>query len=495
MKTNPYFFRIALFFIVMLNFVGCSGNDTQLAGGAGGTGVSHGVMTKGSVIVNGVRYDDTTANISIDDTPKTALNLHDGMVVSVRGNASGRNGTATEIRGQIEVRGLVTAKDPAVSPQRFTVFNQTVIVDDLTKFSNITFAGITAGTTIVEVHGQRQRDALGNIYIRATRIEGSPSLTHLPDGTGMANPLEDEIRGVVSGGAAGPNPTTFFLNLGTQAVNAANATIVGGSYANGSIVEVHCTRSPGCLVNGVFQASRIEVEDTVNLPEAGQRFEVEGMMSNFTAHPGSFFVDNIPVTTTARTTFRGGIATDLLNNIKVEAEGTWDGTKLTADKIEFKRAVVRLQGVVTASAANTFTLRIGDAAALRTITVEADSFTLGAVPLAGPACVQVRGRSKDVVGAVTAGEIGICSQGDDHVLQAPLDAKADPNLTVLGFSVNVGAVGVQFRNINDSLISKSAFFNLISATDPTPPAVAGSLVRIRFDKNNLATISEVELED
>jgi hypothetical protein len=63
-------------------------------GGTGGTGsggdtptsaVSVGVMAKGSVIVNGVRYEDTTANISIDDTPKTAADLRDGMVVRVAG--------------------------------------------------------------------------------------------------------------------------------------------------------------------------------------------------------------------------------------------------------------------------------------------------------------------------------------------------------------------------------------------------------------------------
>lgn len=309
MKTNPYFFRTALVFLAMLYLAGCSGDNTQLAGGAGGTGMSHGVMTKGSVIVNGVRYEDTAANIFIDDTPKTALNLHDGMVVSVRGNASGSAGTATEVRGQIEVRGLVTTIDSAASPQRFTVFNQIVFVDDLTVYSNITFAEITANATIVEVHGQR--DALGNI--RATRVEGS--LTPVPaDNTGMTNPSVDEIRGVVSGGG-GTNPTTF--NLGTQAVAlTVGATIEGGSFTNGSIVEVHCTRSPNCLnAGGVFQASLIEVEDNVNLPGVGQRFEAEGLVSGFTAHPGSFNINDVLVTTTATTTFEGGIATDLADNI------------------------------------------------------------------------------------------------------------------------------------------------------------------------------------
>ena len=46
--------------------------------GAGGSTVSTGVMTKGSTIVNGVRFEDTTANISLDDTPKTAAALQNG---------------------------------------------------------------------------------------------------------------------------------------------------------------------------------------------------------------------------------------------------------------------------------------------------------------------------------------------------------------------------------------------------------------------------------
>ena len=51
--------------------------------GAGGSTISTGVMTKGSTIVNGVRFEDTTANITIDDTPKTNAAQQNGMVVKV----------------------------------------------------------------------------------------------------------------------------------------------------------------------------------------------------------------------------------------------------------------------------------------------------------------------------------------------------------------------------------------------------------------------------
>jgi len=117
------------------------------------------------------------------------------------------------------------------------------------------------------------------------------------------------------------------------------------------------------------------------------------------------------------------------------------------------------------------------------------------VPGTGPNCVQVRGQRKfggSLV--VVAGEVDNgCSQGGDHVLQALVEAKAEPNLTLLGFSVNV--TGAQFRNLIDANISQAEFFSLVSATDPGPPPVAGTLVRVRFDKNNLSVVKEVELED
>jgi hypothetical protein len=64
---------------------------------------------------------------------------------------------------------------------------------------------------------------------------------------------------------------------------------------------------------------------------------------------------------------------------------------------------------------------------------------------------------------------------------------------MLGFTVNVS--GAQFRDLSDLGISQTAFFGLVSAADPGPPPVAGTLVRVRFDNNNLSVVSEVELED
>src|SRR5215471_10245913 len=116
-------------------------------GGTGGTGVttptpsnavSIGVMTKGSVIVNGVHFDDNAATIKIDDTSKTPADLQSGMVVRLRGeiNDDRVTGTAQIVNVSTEVRGTVQTHNGTTVPPTFTVVGQTVFVDDLTVFAN-----------------------------------------------------------------------------------------------------------------------------------------------------------------------------------------------------------------------------------------------------------------------------------------------------------------------------------------------------------------------
>jgi hypothetical protein len=449
-------------------------------------------MTKGSTIVNGVRFEDTTANIFIDDTPKTAAALQNGMVVKVLGtvNDDGINGTAQRIKAQIEVRGQPTDVFPLETPQRLVMLGQTVIVDDQTVYSNLAGFGAITTATLIEVHGLR--DTTGRV--RATRIEAN--LAQMGDNT------VDEIRGVVSGGAAGSNPTAF--NLGSQAVSAVGAVIApaGASYQNGSVVEVHCTVRP-CVSGVTFQASRVVVEsaeDSAFQPSSGQRFEAEGLISGFTVHPGNFSVAGTPVTTTGSTRFEGGIATDLANDIKVEAEGSWNGTRLVASKIEFKRSVIRLQGTTANGAGQSFDLQIANSTYV--VRIELDSLTSGSLPADGLACVQVRGQRK--VGAstltVTAGEIDTsCSSSDRHFIQAPVEAESpETTITLLGFSLNVSnpTDTPQWQDVNDQSISRTAFFNAVTPATTNSAGVSrpGTLVKVIF-VDGANTVRQVELEN
>ena len=484
--------RIAILAVFAASvLVACGGGGG--GGGTGGTGltstVSTGVMAKGSTIVNGVRFEDTAANITIDDTPKTATALQNGMVVKLVGkvNDDGITGTADRIKALIEVRGNPTSTAPGASPQSLLLNGQTVFVDDQTVFSNAAgFAAINAGTQI-EVHGLR--DAAGNV--RATRIEDNAAQ--------MGDNTLDEIRGVVAGGI-GTNPTTFRLNdaaTGQRIAVVAPAVIVpaGASWQNGTVVEVYCSARPNCIVGGVFQASRLKVEDAQDdafRPANGQKTEVEGLISSFTA--GSFLVGTTRVTTTGSTRFEGGIASDLANNVKVEAEGPWNGTSLVASKIEFKRSVVRLQGNVTAVVGTQFTMNVAG----HPVTIAKDDLTSGSVPPVGPACVQVRGQRR--VGGtlvVTAGEITACGNSRPF-MQAPVEAESGSNLTLLGFTLDISnpADTPQWVDINGGGMTLTAFLNAVTpaTTNAAGISVPGTLVKVTFDSNTNA-IRQAELED
>jgi hypothetical protein len=449
-------------------------------------------MTKGSTIVNGVRFEDTTANISIDDTAKTAAQLQSGMVVKLVGdvNADGITGTAQRIKALVEVRGFPTTVSTA-NPQSLVVNGQTVLVDDQTVFSNVAGLGaIIQGTTFIEVHGLR--DSTGRI--RATRIEDNLAQ--------MADSSLDEIRGVVTGGT-GANPRTF--SLGGQAINAFAAAITpaGANWQNGSVVEVYCSPRPCIDGNGEFKASRLKVEDAQDVafqPASGQKMEAEGLISGFTVHPGNFSVAGTPVTTTSTTRFEGGIATDLANNVKAEAEGSWDGTRLLASKIEFKRSVVRLQGNVTSVVGTQFTINVAGAA--RPVTIETDSLTNGSVPALGTACVQVRGQRKVPATplVVTAGEIGGCSNSGRPLIQAPVEAENGATLTLLGFAIDVSnPVGEtpQWEDANGQGITLAAFLNAVTpaTTNAAGISVPGTLVKVTFNEGGVNTVRQAELED
>jgi hypothetical protein len=487
--------RIALFAALAALLGSCGG-------GTGGTGVTNppaptntlsvGVMTKGSVIVNGVHYDDTNATVLIDNTPKTGqIDTQSGMVVKLAGsvNSDGITGTAQQVRALVEVRGIPDQVNATANPPNLRVLNQTVFVDDQTIYSNLAngIASITVNVTPIEVHGLR--DSTGNVH--ATRIEANTAQ--------MADATTDEIRGVVSN--ANPttgNPTTF--NLGSQAVNVVSGAMIlptGATFTNGSVVEVYCSVQP-CINSGAFQASVVRVEeaaDTAFQPQSGEQYEVEGLIAGFTNSTTPFFVAGTPVTLTGSTVFEGGLVTDLGNDVRVEAEGSFNGSTLVAAKIEFKRSVIRLQGATDNATATSFDMHIANNTI--TVRIEVDSTTV-TIPANGSVCVQVRGQRKVPANpvVVTASEIDAsCSNGNRDFIQAPVEVMSPPtSITLLNTAIDVSNPTDGYQGLNGPL-TQTAFFNTIKAAGVNSAGVPqpGTLVKVTFDPGS--TVKEVEIED
>lgn len=461
-------------------------------GGTDGTGsppppttvaiTASGVMTKGSVILNGVRYDDSAAAVT-DDRGRTASALANGMVVKLRGRRfDSANGIAERVDVENELRAPIISINPASSPQSFVAAGITVVVDSQTVFANVAnFTALTVGTR-VEVHGLR--DANGNL--RASRVEL----------VGISQDA-DELRGTAS--SINTSADTFVLN-GNITVNYAGATFnpAGASESalgNGIVVEVR-----GRLAGGAFTATQVDIEgleDDSLRGRTDEEEEVEGFVSGFTVHPGSFLVDGRSVTTTSNTRFEDGTAADLVNNVKVEVEGTVNAQGvLVARKIEFRGVRVQLNGRATAVDTGTGTIvvlgqtvRATSLTRIETRSSSGDSTSL--VDLTPNVdCVEVRAT---VAGStLVADEIKEPSSCGKELVQAMVSAKNESTFTLTFFgslSASLASTS-KFLDRNERAITRAQFFAAVVPASATSP---GTLVKV--EGNTLSAVEEAELED
>jgi hypothetical protein len=458
----------------------------SLGGGTGGTGaqapiVSSGPMAKGSIILNGIRFDDSTTTVT-DDRSRTAAQLANGMVIKLRGRSDDNTtGQADRVDVENELRATIQSISTAGNTQSFVAAGLVVIVDSQTVYANTAgFSALTVGQR-VEVHGPR--DASGNV--RATRVEA----------VGAADGV-DELRGTVSNVV--PATSQFTLN-GNITVNysAASFSPTGASAASlvaGALVEVR-----GSLAAAVFTATQVDLEDTEDDTFRGrdnEKTEFEGYVSGFTAHPGTFKVDGHNVQTTASTRFVGGTAADLANNVKVEAEGTSSSGTLVASKIEFKQSRILLDGRATAVDATGRTVvvlgqtvRATAQTRIDTRSANGNSTSLG--DLVPPnECVEVRAYLDG--STIIAEEMKEPSGCGKELVQARVVAKNDTTFT-LTFLTNLNASLANasvFRNAAGQAITRAAFF---AAVVPASATNVGTLVKVKG--NSLTAVEEAELEN
>ncbi len=109
----------------------------------------------GSVIVNGVRYDTDSAQVSIEDKPATAGELRVGEVIRLTAEVDAQGvARAKSIEQDHLMQGAVQAVDTAAGT--LTIAGQVITVDNETMFDDSiptrSLAGIAVGDRI-EVHG------------------------------------------------------------------------------------------------------------------------------------------------------------------------------------------------------------------------------------------------------------------------------------------------------------------------------------------------------
>lgn len=324
---------------------GGGGGDTPAAPGTAGlqsfaTGPITGL---GSVIVNGVRFDDSSARVESDDdgSVRTARELKLGMMVEVQAGAiddSTARAVAGVIRFGSELVGAVTALDAATSTLR--MLDQTVEVKTTTVFEDgLAGFGALAVGQVLEIHAQF--DGASGRYI-ATRIEREDNASVF------------RLRGRI----AGLDATAKTFRIGDAVINYAGIAAADlPMLADGQRVRV---RLQTAKVNNQWVATSVR-SGVRRVDDVGDA-RLRGLVTAFTSAQ-QFEVQGIAVDAgSAR--FEPNTAALVLGAL-VEVRGTASAGKIVASRVSVRNERdddlrhVELHGSVSAldTAARTFLLR------------------------------------------------------------------------------------------------------------------------------------------
>ncbi len=410
--------------IVFLPIAGCGGGSSSdsPAEPAGVPGFARGVITaKGSVFVNGIEYDTSAATVTLDNLSGDDSGLAVGMIVDIKGHIDTATGlgTADAIVYACSIDGTIDAESIDPVAGTFEVFGQAILTDLTTVYDDTTgLAGtnpLVAGDR-VEISGTRKGSS-----ILASRVE-------LKNGSG-----EDfKLRGTVSSlTGSGFNLT---LEGGTVFAITYTGTLEAG-IANGSTVKIETSSAPTGLSLSVA-ADKIEAAYELSA-EDGDRIEVEGIVSGFTAgSPTTFTVDGIAVSASS------ALATGVSDGIEVQVEGTMSGSVLVATSIEISESAdLELKGVVTAPNPATGTFKLNGATVYtgpETIFVD-DSDTpvalFGIDDFAAGNTVELKGYIDDA-SRLFAAKIERHTGETEAELQGLVSAKSGTSVTVYGLVID-----------------------------------------------------------
>jgi Domain of unknown function (DUF5666) len=357
-------------------------------------GFASGAITGfGSIIVNGVHFDESKAAIRDDDgASSNAEALKLGMVVEIASSSAATaasdgtlRATATELQYRSEIEGPVTAID--LTARTLSVLGQTLQIKDTTVFEDELRGGLSTvkiGDRI-EVYGFLSASG----QYTATRIE----LEDADDSEayklrGLVSALDTtqqrfQLGGITVSYAGLSTPAGLAngalvrveLQRTTDAAGLWIATRLSSAVTSGSVsasqglqaeIEGHitamesatrfqvdgitvdaasATRVPsglavgqmvdveGLLLNGVLTASSVELEQRL---EADDGFEIEGSIGSVDAAGSSFTLRGVTVNH-ANARFDQGSAAQLKVGVKVEVKGQLasDGVTLVASEVEF----------------------------------------------------------------------------------------------------------------------------------------------------------------
>jgi len=371
---------------------GGGGGGHDVAGvGSGGTGTVSSPVTVGSisgfgsVIIAGVRYDDSAATVGDEDgNPRSRADLRLGMVATIRGSAdfAAGTGSAAEIRYGSEILGPVDAVD--VAGGRLTVLGATVAVKPATVFDE-RLAGLAALRVgdRVEVYGFY--NAAAGSYT-ATRIELAPLATRfklrapvsaldtatrrftlagvrIDYGAVPVQALPALAEGIVVRASAGIPPVGGLW--GVDALGAAPRTMpadgefriegdiaamssprvfvvdgmtvdAGGASIAGTLAVGRRVEVEGRVQAGILVAREVESSDEDAADD--EAFELSGLIESFEPLSRRFSLRGQLIDAGGPVSYENGSAANLANGRRIELKGYFDAASGTvvATQIHFE---------------------------------------------------------------------------------------------------------------------------------------------------------------
>jgi hypothetical protein len=298
-ELSPPIRRRSLLVLAITGLSGCGGGSggTLFAGppGTGGTGLfAQGTISGfGSVIVNGIRFDDTAASVQVDGVTATSQELRLGMVADVQGlrGADLTLGVANVIEVWSIAQGVVSQ----VQGGQFKLAGMLMQADAATVFDGISSVAALANGVRVAVWGL-QSGTDGNRWT-ATRVV-------LVTGTALVS------TGIVS--AAGTLNGLALSGVKAAGLGAGQLARVYGSLSpSGTSVQVDSFKLLGLQSGSALQGD-VEMEGLVTALLSGSRFmlgnvEVDASSASLAASYKALTIGQ-----------------------RIEVEGTWQGKVLKA---------------------------------------------------------------------------------------------------------------------------------------------------------------------
>ncbi len=450
----------------------CGGSDNPAPPAADQTVIGT-ISGFGSVIVNGVRFDDSAASITVDDAAVTRARLRVGMMVQVRGrlNADG-TGVANSIQYNGCVQGPITAMNQVQNT--VTVLGQTVQVDDDTAFDGVTLQDMNGFAIGDQVAVSCQPDP-ANARLRATRMERQGNFQNGVSALDVTGPVSNL------------DPVAATFTIGGLSVNFSG--IAAGNrpagLANGMTVQA----SGFDFTSGTLTADRLRDRDRdrISYPD-GNGLEVQGYVSEFVSI--SNFKVNGQAVDASSAVIKNGTAADIRDGLKVEADGTMTNNVLVASVLVVKlQTNIRVEAGLQSkdSAAGTVTLlghafKVDADTVLRDGAGDANQPTVLTLDALNPADRLRVNAYKNTAGDLVATRVERTATDPLVVVKGPADAKTPTTqLTLAGFDVATGA-NSRYRDASGNLVDATTFYDAVLV----PPAVP-TMVRARGVVADLAT--------